>query len=114
MRSREQGRSGFPWLELFLVIAVLSLVLQLFPTLWRGTVGALDLRNWSRSVWIAANVILLLMLVAIRYLPTMILDWRERRVRKTASQAVLEKQKKMKDQREQIERLRQARKRRIY
>ncbi len=67
MGTRPLDRSGFAWLELLLALAILALVLQLFPSVWVGTLWALDVRNWPRTVWFAVNCVLLLALVGIRF-----------------------------------------------
>ena len=59
-------KSGFPWLEVLLVLSVLALVFQLFPDLWFGTLFVLDFRHWTWTGWSAANAVVLLVLIFIR------------------------------------------------
>jgi len=76
MKAHRSFRSGFAWLELLLVLAVPALLFQLFPSLWSGTLWALDVRNWPRTVWFAGNVVVVVLLVAIRFGPELVQDWR--------------------------------------
>jgi len=63
-------RSGFAWLEFLLVLAAVSLILQLFlPSVWQALVGTLDVRNWSRLTWFLVNLGVVAALVAIRVAP---------------------------------------------
>lgn len=107
-------RSGFAWLELLLVLAVVALVFQLFPSLWNGTLWALDIRNWPRTVWFAGNLVVVLVLVAVRFGPDLYQEWQNRRERLAADREKREKQLQLKEQRETLERMEQARSRRIY
>jgi hypothetical protein len=50
MPAERPPRAGFAWLELLLVLALLALVLQLFPALWTGMLWALDVRNWLLDI----------------------------------------------------------------
>ena len=57
---------GFPWLELLIALLVVSLVFQIWPFLFWGLVWAVDVRNWSWSVIIGANVVVVLTLIYIK------------------------------------------------
>ena len=60
-------RSGVAWLEFVLVLAAVSLILQLFfPSAWWAMV---DVRNWSRLTWFLVNLAVVVALVAIRVAP---------------------------------------------
>ena len=60
-------RSSFGWPELLLVLAVVSLILQLFfPSVWWAIV---DVRQWSRPTWFVVNLVVVLTLVGIRLAP---------------------------------------------
>lgn len=50
------------------MLAVLGLLVQLFPALWDTLRRALDVRGWSRGAWVWFNVLVLVALVAIRFL----------------------------------------------
>lgn len=52
MFHHQPSRRGLAWLELVLVVAFLALLFQVFPGLWWGLWGALDLRQWSRGGWL--------------------------------------------------------------
>ncbi len=114
MHMQKLIRTGFAWLELLLALASLALLFQLFPSLWIGTLWALDIRNWPRTVWFAANMMVVFTLVAIRFGPNLYTDWRERRERRVSERAKQLKQQKLKEQRETLERMKEAQKRRVY
>ncbi len=69
MLIRQRHRRGFAWLELLLVLAVLALLLQFFPSFFPHLVATLDVRMWSRGVWFGINMAVLLVLVAARFGP---------------------------------------------
>ena len=98
--------SAYALLELLLAIAVLALVVQIIP--------ALDIQNWSRGTWMIANVGVLATLLAVRFLPDAILDWRQRHGRQAHEQDDVAARQKAKERREAIEQIRQSRKRRMY
>lgn len=106
MRQHFHRANALALLELLLAIAVLALAIQLIP--------ALDMQNWSRGVWMIANAGVLATLLAVRFLPNAILDWRERRGRQAHYQDDLAARQKAKERRETIEQIRQSRKRRMY
>ena len=62
-------RSSSLWPWLFLVIACLTLVLELSPTLWSAAVSVLDLRLWTWRVYtvLCAVLIMLLVMMKARY-----------------------------------------------
>jgi hypothetical protein len=64
----DDGRQ-VPWLEVAIAINALVLVFLLFPAAWYWLVGALDVRQWSRLTWFIANLIVVIVLLAIRYWP---------------------------------------------
>jgi len=110
MTARRSVRSGFAWLELLLAIAILALVLQLFPSLAQ----AIDARNWTRGVWFLVNGLVVIALVLIRFAPDQILAWQSRRGRNAADRETIERQRAAKEHRESLEQIRKARKRRLY
>ena len=73
-----RGR-GFTWLQLLLALACLALLLQLFPSLPKVFGRALDVRNWSRGVWLALNAIVVLTLTGVRLSLSQYGTWYERR-----------------------------------
>lgn len=109
-------RSGTGKLELLLVLAFLALLFQVFPSLWFGLLGVLDIRNWPRGVWMAINVGVVFSLFAIRFGPDLVADWKQHRVRKRAASENREKKicdLALKEQRELFKRMQEARKRQI-
>jgi tetratricopeptide (TPR) repeat protein len=71
-----------PWMELGLGAAVLLLVLQLVPSIAVTTWRIIDVRNWSASGWLAFNLIVLMGLIIIRFIPTLRTNARRRRIRR--------------------------------
>lgn len=76
--SRRCGRSGNAKLEILLVLAFLALLFQVFPALWNLLCGAADVRQWSRTTWMAMNVAIVLLLFGVRFGPNVIAAVRER------------------------------------
>lgn len=114
MKAHQHFCFGFVRLELLLALALVLLLFQLFPSLWTGTLWALDVRNWPRTVWFAMNWIVLLTLAAIRFGPDLYNEWQERQKRRATERAMERKQQELKEQREMLERLKRGRERRIY
>jgi hypothetical protein len=96
MSFARQNRNGVGWLELLLVLAVLALVFQVFPSLWFNLLWAMDVRNWSRTAWFAVNVAVLLFLFGVRFVPDLVNNWQERRTRNAADSTIAEKRKALK------------------
>ena len=113
-RLSYQQRSGFVWLELLLALAMLALLVQLFPQVGRFALWALDVRNWPRSVWFIGNLGILLLLVGLRFGPQLVEEWKSRRDRLAVEATQKHRQQELKEQREALERLKQAQRRRIY
>ena len=114
MKCGTHRRSGFALLELLLVLAFLALLFQVFPALWFGLLWAVDVRNWSRGMWMGLNVAIVFALFGLRFGPELFDQWRERRARLTNEHEKHEKQRHLKEEREMLERLKQARERRLY
>lgn len=104
------SRNGLASLELLLAIAIAALLIQCFPVLW----PLLDVRNWSRTIWFVANLVVLLVLLTVRFLPNMLEDLREMRIQRTTDRAKAEKARILKEQKEATERLQRSRSRRLY
>jgi prepilin-type N-terminal cleavage/methylation domain-containing protein len=109
-----QQHAGFALLELLLALAVLTLILQIFPDAGRLALWSLDVRNWPRTIWFVGNVGVLLLLIALRFGPQLRDDWRTRRSRLTSEIAEKHRKQELKEQRDTLERLKQAQRRRIY
>ncbi len=114
MNRSRTTRSGFAWLELLLALAAIALLLQLWPALGNVVLWSLDIRNWPRTVWFLANVVVIVVLVGIRFGPQLFEDWRLRRERLAKHRTTLQKGQEMKEQRETLERLKESQRRRIY
>ena len=65
------ARHAIAWLELLMVLAIVSLVLQLFPAAWWWLVGIVDVRQWSRWTWFVVNLAVVVLLIAGRLAPDM-------------------------------------------
>ena len=70
-----QRRSGFAWVEILLTLALLALVLQLFPALVKQSMRALDVRKWSRAVWFGVNLLFVFILLCSRSAPGIYRTW---------------------------------------
>ncbi|MFV2070486.1 MAG: hypothetical protein ACC645_26260 [Pirellulales bacterium] len=66
---RSTRSKGIAWLEPLLVVAVVSLMFQLFPSTWWWLVRVVDARKWSRRTCFLVNLFFLLVLVAVRAAP---------------------------------------------
>lgn len=113
MTSKQFNRDGFVRLEVLLVLAILALLFQVFPALWHGIVWALDVRNWSRGVWMTLNVAIVVGLVGIRIGPQLYEGWRTWSGRRSAKRESDEKRRTIKEERALYERMREARKRQV-
>lgn len=113
MTAKRYNCSGFAWLELLLVLAFLALVIQVFPSAWRSLVWAVDVRNWSRGVWMTLNFGVVLVLFGIRFGPGLLDASRKPRKRVARECEQHEKQLTAKEERELYERMREARKRQV-
>ncbi|TWT37165.1 hypothetical protein KOR34_21120 [Posidoniimonas corsicana] len=119
-RNARDTRAGIGKLELLLVLAILSLMLQLFPSLWGSFLFAIDTRNWSRSAWLLLNGLIILGLVGIRLGPELVAGWRaqprSKRIRRRKRPLAMRvrrgdwKDLDDKSQRELFERMQEARK----
>jgi len=109
-RKRFERRSGAAWLELILLLAIVVLSIQLMPLLW----PILDVRNWSRTAWFAANIVVLLALLATWYLPNLIEDFAKRLSHISAGRAKAEKSRATKERQKAIRSAIESRQRRLY
>jgi hypothetical protein len=112
--NTDQRNSVYSRLELTLVLASLTLILQCFPSLWHGILAAIDVRNWSRTVWFVFNVFVLVALSGVHFGPQLIVDWRIRQNRLATERSKHEEQARRKNQTELLNRMQQSRRRRIY
>ncbi len=101
------------WIEVLLVLACFALLLQFFPSLWFRLIWVVDVRNWSRSVWVGLNVGAVLVLCGVRFGPELYKEWRERRARLAIEREKQEKRRQLAEQREMLERLQRGRARRV-
>lgn len=107
-------RSGLGWVEILLILAVISCLLQVFPSLWDAVSAVIDIRQWPRAVWFYLNAILIVIFVCARFAPDFYNAWSNRQM-----QLAIDRKKKhelhaRKAERERLEQIRQARSRRIY
>jgi len=114
MTHLKRTRLGVAWLELLLALAVVALLFQLFPQLRQIALWVIDVRNWPRTMWFVANLIVVIVLLAVRFGPGLVEDWRERQARLAAEQEKRTKQQELKAQREALERMKQSQRRRIW
>jgi hypothetical protein len=114
MRTTHSMRHRFAWLEILLVLAIVLVILQVFPSLWFTLVRMLDVRNWSRSFLMILSVGILLVLFGVQFGPHLYQDWQQHRLRLEVERKKEEKQRVLKEQREMFERLQRGRRRRIY
>lgn len=114
MRVGRYEPHGFPRLELLLILTFIVLLFQVFPSLWFAFTWCIDVRNWSRGVWLGLNACAVLALCGIRFGPDLYKEWRERLARLAIERDKQEKQRQLTEQREMLERLQRSRGRRIY
>ena len=74
-----------PWLELTLVAAVVGLGFQFVPSASAAVLRAVDVRHWSRTTWLIANALVIILLVSVRYAPNIRLAWQESRLQRGRS-----------------------------
>jgi hypothetical protein len=79
MSEFRDSRFGGVWWETAIAIAVVCIVFQLFPAMPRVLVDLLDFRDWSRSAWLTANLVVLFTLLVVRFGPSVYDAWRSRR-----------------------------------
>jgi hypothetical protein len=65
-KPKRQGSVRF---EFLLALMLLVLLLQLSQTLRSWLLSVIDLRHWSRTSWFIANLVMVVVLVAIRFGP---------------------------------------------
>ncbi len=111
MRSRNP-RNGVAWLEVAVVLAILALLLQVFPSLCSILLRTVDVRRWSRGVWFVANVAFVVTLIGIRYWPGIAVAWQARQTRLNIERERQRRLQERKEQRELLARIHEARKRR--
>jgi hypothetical protein len=120
MTHRRYARTGVAWLELLLVLAVLALLLQVFPSLIVDLRSVLDLRNWTVWSWFSAFCVLFALLCVIRYVPEIADGFKEqgqrnafKRSRRKSQDDVAAKLRQMDQERELYRRMMEARKRQV-
>ena len=106
-------RGGFARLELLFCLALVVLLLQMFPSLWGALALAIDVRNWSSGTWMSVNLGIIVLLFGIQFGPVLHTKWREHRTRQAIERDKQDKQRTVNEQRETFERLREARKRQV-
>ena len=81
MTVERRLRAGVAWLEIVLALAFLTLLFQVFPPVWKLLWQAFDVREWSRTTWMALNVVVLVALFGVRFIPETLAALRKRRQR---------------------------------
>ena len=71
-----------PWLELVLLCTLMALVFQLVPSTTSTVLRLIDIRNWSRVGWFVFQGVVLLLLIGIRYAPSIRAYTRRRQIRR--------------------------------
>lgn len=102
------------WLEVALAASVILLVLQLWPSLARTLLYAIDFRHWPRTAWFFGNAVLVALLCGVRFGPDLVAGWQERRDRRGEELAKRAEALAKKEHREEIARIRESRKRRRF
>jgi cytochrome c biogenesis protein ResB len=114
IKTSRQNPTGFPWVEGLLAFVVAVLILQIFPEIGEVLLWTIDLRNWPRTAWFVINLLVLSVLLAVRFAPQIVEDWRSRRERLSVEQIKRQQQLELNEQRDSLERMKQALRRRIY
>lgn len=115
MRSTRYTAVGIVRLEILFALALLTLLFQLFPSLWNGALIAADPRNWSRGTWLALNIVVVFALIALRFGRELYAEFRRARPRKpsAANQTLDPKKLSAQEERELYQRMHEARKKQI-
>jgi hypothetical protein len=61
---RDESTLTISWLECLLAASVLTLVFQLFPSLWAALSSYVDVRGWTWRSYAAASALAIVVLVA--------------------------------------------------
>lgn len=62
----EKNEAALGWLEALWIALCLAFVFQLYPPLWWGLIGALDVRAWSWRSYATASAFAIIALVIIK------------------------------------------------
>jgi hypothetical protein len=92
-------------------IAVMMLCFQRCPGVLANALGAIDVRTWPRSIWIALNCIILFVLLSVRFGPVILNNWKNRRVPRKKLRDDLEGGRKPREQKGSLARIEEARRR---
>jgi hypothetical protein len=63
---------GASWPELLMVVAAAVLLFQVFPEIPQTVVEALDFRRWSRPTWFFVNLGVVMLLLVVRFGPSVV------------------------------------------
>jgi hypothetical protein len=117
MSVRVNGRkqpNGSAWTEVVLAMAVVAVVLQLWPSLGKSVIAIADVRSWSRIAWFSANAVIVLTLIGVRFSPGLYARWQERRENVARTAAVAANRREPQQKKEALKRIADGRKNRMY
>lgn len=114
MRATSISRRAIGRLELLLALSVTVLLFELYPSLWLNILWAVDIRNWSRGIWLFVNAGAIVILIGSRFGPELYDKLRQRGERLAADREKHAKLRATIEQRQLLERVREAQKRRVY
>jgi hypothetical protein len=95
-------------------IAFVALALQMWPLVGRYALEVLDVRTWSRGVWLSANVAAILLLLTISRVPGVVSELRGRREEFLKSQSKAKAVEELRCRRQAIAEINKSRRNRIY
>ena len=113
MPTRPLLRFRFDKLQLLVIAAIVVLLCQTFPSFLNFLASVVNIRRWTRTGWFAANTVVVVALLLVRFGPDLIASWRARHKIIVIERAKLKKKQAIKERREVIERIQRGRQSRI-
>jgi hypothetical protein len=114
MSSLRHHRNGIAWLKLLFALAIVILIVQIYPGVLDDVLWAIDIRNWTRVAWFLVNLAVVGALVAIRFGPEAAHAWRNHRMKAQSERNQRNEIAERKRERNAIEQIKQSRSRRLY
>lgn len=102
MTNMQNKEKPMPWIGVLLALSLVAFLLQISPSLFQLLFSWSDVRDWSRSTWFVANLVLVLFFVGIRFGPEILDSLKKPRSEKLSQQERAKKSKELKDRREGI------------